>query len=425
MTFSSSKKAMLAGISGTVLQWYDFAIFGYFAPIIAANYFPNDNRFVGLLNTFGVFAVGYLLAPLGAVFFGYIGDRYGRKRALTLSILAMAIPTSMISILPGYNMIGIAAPIGITLLRVIQGFVASAEFTGSAIFLVEHAKAGKKAFYGCLTSSAYSTGSILAGLAASLFTAPFMPDWGWRIAFGIALFAGILIFYVRTHVGETPEYQQINHHDKPKHPFLAALKETPYAIIGVIGLAWLAGIMTFGTYVFTATYLHSYCNLSLSLVTLIITLSLAVDALLEPLIALLADKIGYLNIIIPGMIATMIFSIPLFYLLSSDQIVLVTLGMVLMSVLIAITWAPSNAYMVSLFPKHYRYSGFGVAFNVGISIFGGTTPLVMMWLVDKTGNVLAPAWYYVAGAIIGLVSIGICEFGRRQRAYSPSIIFNS
>ena len=134
MTFSSSKKAMLAGISGTVLQWYDFAIFGYFAPIIAANYFPNDNRFVGLLNTFGVFAVGYLLAPMGAVFFGYIGDRYGRKRALTLSILAMAIPTSMISILPGYNMIGIAAPIGITLLRVIQGFVASAEFTGSAIF---------------------------------------------------------------------------------------------------------------------------------------------------------------------------------------------------------------------------------------------------------------------------------------------------
>ena len=249
-------------------------------------------------------------------------------------------------------------------------------------FLVEHAKAGKKAFYGCLTSSAYSTGSILEGLAASLFTAPFMPDWGWRIAFGIALFAGILIFYVRTHVGETPEYQQINHHDKPKHPFLAALKETPYAIIGVIGLAWLAGIMTFGTYVFTATY-------------------------------------------IPGMIATMIFSIPLFYLLSSNQIVLVTLGMVLMSVLIAITWAPSNAYMVSLFPKHSRYSGFGVAFNVGISIFGGTTPLVMMWLVDKTGNVLAPAWYYVAGAIIGLVSIGICEFGRRQRAYSPSIIFNS
>ncbi len=413
MTFSSSKKAMLAGVSGTALQWYDFAIFGYFAPIIAATYFPNDNPVSALLSAFGVFAVGYVLAPLGSIVFGYIGDRYGRKRALTLSVLAMVIPTSLISILPGYQSIGMAAPILITLLRMIQGFVASSEFTGSAIFLVEHAKPGRKAFYGCLTSSAYSIGVIFAGLGASFFTASFMPEWGWRLGFALALIAGIVIFYLRMHVSETPTYQQINHQDKPILPFLAAIKTAPYAFVGVIGIAWLVGIMTFGTYVFAPTYLHTYFNLSLSAATLITTLALAVDASLEPFMAMWADKVGYLRVATIGIVFMLLLSLPIFYLLSSGNVLLITFGMVLMSVLIAISFAPMNAYMVELFPEACRYSGFGVAFHIGISLFGGTTPLVLMWLVDRTGNFIAPAYYYILGALIGLGSLAVCEYGRR------------
>ncbi|CCD08883.1 proline/betaine transport protein like protein [Legionella pneumophila subsp. pneumophila] len=414
MNISSSSKALFAGVSGTALQWYDFALFGYFAPIIAATYFPKDNQFASLLSAFGVFAVGYLLAPIGSLLFGYIGDQFGRKRALTLSILAMAIPTAMISIIPSYQYIGITAPLLITLLRVIQGFVASSEFTGSAIFLVEHAKPEKKAFYGCLTSSAYSTGLILAGLAASFFTASFMPDWGWRIGFGLALIAGVLIFYLRTYVAETPEYENIVQHDKRHLPFLAALKEAPLAVVGIIGIAWLVSIMTFGTYVFTATYLHSYFHISLGLATLIITLALAVDATLEPFIALLADRIGLLKVIRLGMVAMLFLSIPIFFLIATGNVGLIVMGLVFMSILIAITYAPLNAYMVSLFPHQYRYSGFGVAFNVGISLFGGTTPIVMMWLVNSTSNFISPAWYYMFGAIIGLASIMVCEQGRRR-----------
>lgn len=414
MNISSSSKALFAGVSGTALQWYDFALFGYFAPIIAATYFPNDNQFASLLSAIGVFAVGYLLAPIGSLFFGYIGDQFGRKRALTLSILAMAIPTALISVVPSYQYIGIAAPLLITLLRVIQGFVASSEFTGSAIFLVEHATPENKAFYGCLTSSAYSTGLIMAGLAASFFTASFMPDWGWRIGFGLALIAGILIFYLRAHVAETPEYEHIAQHDKRSLPFLAALKEAPLAVVGIIGIAWLVSVMTFGTYVFTATYLHSYFHISLGLATLIITIALAVDATLEPFIALLADKIGLLKVVRLGMVGMLLLSIPIFILLATANVVLISMGLVFMSILIAITYAPLNAYMVSLFPHQYRYSGFGVAFNVGISLFGGTTPIVMMWLVNTTNNFISPAWYYMFGAIIGLVSIMICEQGRRK-----------
>lgn len=424
MGWSSSSKAILAGISGTALQWYDFAIFGYFAPIIASTYFPSDNHIASLLSVFSVFAVGYVLSPLGSIVFGYIGDHYGRKRALTLSILAMAIPTAFISVIPGYASIGIAAPTLITLLRMVQGLVASAEFTGSAIFLVEHARSDRKALYGCLTSSAYSMGLILAGIAASFFTASFMPDWGWRIGFAIALIAGSLIFYLRQSVNETPEYQRINDHQKPRYPFFVAVKEMPLAIIGVIGIAWLVGIMTFGTYVFTASYLHSYFHLSLSNATLIITFALVVDAVLEPFIAMFADKFGHLKIIRIGMISMMLLSIPVFYALSSENMILITGGLVLMSILIAVTYAPLNAYMVSLFPHRYRFSGFGVSFNIGISVLGATTPLVMIWLIDVTGNVIAPAWYYVFGTVMGLASLVLCEKSRHGADESFEMVMN-
>ena len=416
MVISASKKALFAGISGTALQWYDFAIFGYFAPIIAATYFPKDNPVAALLHVFGVFAVGYVLAPMGSIFFGYIGDRYGRKRALTWSILAMAIPTAMISILPGFKTIGIAAPVLITLFRVLQGFVASSEFTGSVVFLVEHAPQDRKAFYGCLTSSGYSTGVIFAGLAASFLTASVMPDWAWRLGFAFALIAGSIIFYLRHSVSETPVYEQINALDKPKRPFLAAVKAVPYAVCGVVGLGWLIGIMTFGTYVFVPTFLHRYLHFSLSSATLITSFALAVDALIEPLMAMWADKVGHVRVMIFGIVLMLLLSFPVFYLLASGHAVWVMLGMVLMSILIATAFAPMNAYMVALFPEACRYSGFGVAFHMGISLFGSATPFVLLWLINQTGEITAPAYYYMAGALLGLVSLAMCEYGRQKQS---------
>ena len=413
MPISPSKKAIFAGVLGTALQWYDFAIFGYFAPIIALTFFSSKNPTSALLSVFVVFAVGYLLSPLGSVFFGFIGDRYGRKHALTVSILAMAIPTAMISILPSYAMIGIAAPILITLFRMTQGFVASSEYAGAVIFLVEHAACGKKAFYGSLTASGYSLGVIFAGLLASFLTASFMPDWAWRMGFASALIAGMLIFYLRQKVSEPSVYQHLQAAQKPKYPLLTAIKEAPHAVIGVMGLGGLVGIMTFGTYVFTPSYLHNYFNFPMSTATLITTLALAVDALVEPLMAMIADKIGHLRIIILGVLLMLLLSFPVFCLLASAHVLHVGAGMVLMSLLIAIAFSPLNAYMVQLFPEAYRYSGFGVAFHIGISLFGATTPLVLMWIINQTGYYIAPAFYFMMGAVMGLGALVICERGRR------------
>ena len=173
---------------------------------------------------------------------------------------------------------------------------------------------------------------------------------------------------------------------------------------------------------FTATYLNNYFNLSLSTATLIITLALTVDAILEPFIAILADKIGHLRVIRVGMILMMVLSLPIFAALSSGDPSLIMAGLILMSVLIAITYAPLNAYMVSLFPSQYRYSGFGVAFNIGISLFGGTTPLVMMFLIEKTNNFVSPAWYYIIGTVIGLCSLVVCEKSRRRVSSLKAVV---
>ncbi len=412
---TSDLKTILAAIAGTALQWYDFAIFGCFAPIIAANFFPQHNATADLLNVFAMFAVGYLLAPIGSILFGYLGDRYGRKYALTLSILGMAIPTALLGLLPSYQSIGLWAPIAATVLRMLQGLVASSEYSGAAIFLIEHAPPHRRALYGCITSSAYSLGVLIASLIAALLTANFMPNWAWRGAFLLSWVAGLLIFYVRRLLTETPAFATTPQPQKTSSPLLLAVKEAPYAFIGVIGLAWWIGIATFGTYVFTVSYFHVYWQLSVAQASLICTLGLLCDALIEPCMAIFADRIGHLRLIMAGAALMLLLSVPIYWLFSRGQLAGMITGMIAMSLLIAISFAAINAYMISLFPPACRYSGFGVSFHLGIALFGGTTPWVMLWLIERTHQLTAPAYYYIWGCLVGVISILICEYGRHKK----------
>jgi MHS family proline/betaine transporter-like MFS transporter len=397
-------KQAIAATSGTILQWYDFSLFGYLAPTIAVLFFPDKNPIASLLFTFGVFAVSFLLAPLGCVFFGYIGDNFGRKKALTLSILAMAIPTALISVLPTHQQIGLIAAVLLTALRITQGLAASAEFAGSAIFLIEHAKSTQKCFYGSLTSSAYSVGSTLAALATALATISFMPTWAWRIPFALALIAGLLIFYMRKNINETPEFNKINQPTRKKTSFLTALKKYPASVLYTASLGLFVGIITFGTYVYATTYMNIYSQIPLSTAIAITSIALLVDAFLEPFIAILADKWGGRIIAMLGMIGFIIFTYPIFQLLGSGNTHYAIIGMILLSCLIALSCAPMNAFLISLFPAECRYSGFAVSFNITIAL-SGSVPLLMTWLIYHSHNILAPAGCYIVGGIVGLIAM--------------------
>lgn len=396
-------RQILPAISGTILQWYDFSLFGFFAPVIAKLFFPENSQIASTLYIFGIFAVSFLLAPLGSIFFGYIGDNYGRKKALTISILSMAIPTAMIGLLPSYYQIGILAPILLTILRLIQGFVASAEFTGSAIFLVEHAPKFRSSFFGSLTSSSYSVGLIIGSILSAIATMSFMPQYAWRITFLLSLVGGMLIFYMRRNILETPVFnQQTILNNKNEVSFYTAWKHSRLSIIATFLMAWFIGIITFGTYVFSVTYLVQYANIHLFAAIVIVSAALLLDAMLEPFIAIFADKYGGSKISMIGIAGFTLFSYPLFKLLSSGNIILVTIALLSLSLLIAISCAPINAILILIFPARYRSSGFGVAFNMGIAIFGGTTPLVLSWLISKSGSIIAPSAYYILGSLIGM-----------------------
>lgn len=402
-----NKSSVITGISGTIIQWYDFSLFGFLAPIISHQYFPHENHFLALLSTFAVFAVGFVLAPLGAIFFGHIGDRRGRKHALTLSILLMTIPTSLIAILPNYTTIGIIAPILLTLFRLTQGFVASAEFAGSALFLTEHARENKRTFYASLTSSSYSIGMVLGAIVASFVTLSFMPHWAWRIAFALSAIGGLLVFYLRKKVSETPDFesQVVKTKSTLKYPFIKALRDNPCSIATTFAMAIYVGIVSFASYVFMVTYLHLYAKLHLSTAIFLISLALLLDAFVEPFFALLADKLGRKVLMLIGSFTLAILIYPIYQGIASqhfDVIVICVLGL---SFVIALTFSPSNALLTLSFAPRYRFSGYSVSWNIGMAIFGGTTPLILTWLVAHQHPIFGPAIYYWFAIAVGIISL--------------------
>lgn len=400
-------KEVVAAVSGTLLQWYDFSLFGFLAPVIAKTFFDTNNSFVALLNTFAVFAVGYLLSPLGAIFFGYLGDRFGRKVALTWSILLMTIPTVIIAVLPGYHQWGLASPLILLLCRMIQGFVASAEFAGSAIFMVEHATAKRQCFYASLTSSAYSLGMTIGALICSWLVSHSMPEWGWRIAFALAAVGAALVLFLRSRVAETDVFLQecVSNVQHKQAPLLEAVRDNRRAILCVLGFAWMIGVVTFGSYVFMNTYLVETTKLSLSTVIRYVTYALILDAVVEPFIAMLADRYGKRTIFSMGACLMLVLLPGIFVMLHYNNSTFILAALLLLSLCIAITFAPINALMTLLFKPRYRFSGFATAFNVGISLFGGTAPLVMLWLTHHVHMIWGMVGYYAIAIVVGLLAV--------------------
>src|SRR5262252_7262991 len=207
MNSANIRKVIAAGMIGNVLEWYDFAIYGYFATQIGREFFPHEDAIAQLLAAFGVFAIGYLMRPIGGAIVGHIGDTFGRRAALTFSVAAMAIPTFLMGLLPGYHSIGLLAPIGLTLLRIVQGLSVGGEYTSSMVFLVEHAPEGRRGLMGALAGAGATVGILLgsavgAAFAASMSTAA-LDAWGWRIPFLLGLAVGIAGYILRRYVLET------------------------------------------------------------------------------------------------------------------------------------------------------------------------------------------------------------------------------
>jgi len=404
MNSAQRRRVVAAGMIGNTLEWYDFAIYGYFAAQIGRHFFPHEDAVAQLLSTFGVFAVGYLVRPIGGVIVGHIGDTLGRRAALTFSVAAMAIPTFLIGLLPGYQTIGVLAPVGLTLLRVVQGLSVGGEYTGSMVFLIEHAPEGRRGLMGALGASGGTVGMLLgsaigAAFAASMSTAA-LDAWGWRIPFLLGLVVGVAGYILRRYVIETGVVEE-----RTRAPIVETLHDHWRVVAGFAGLSVYSAVTFYIGFVYLVSWLQTADGIPPSRSLEINSFSMAMS--LPVLIATgwLGDRIGRKPLMLLASMGGVIGALPLFWLLNHPSQLLAQIGQLGLVLLTGVYYGSLPAILVEAAPPTVRCTAVALGYNLCMGLFGGLSPLVATWLVERTGDEIAPAFLIMAAAAVTFVTL--------------------
>jgi MHS family proline/betaine transporter-like MFS transporter len=399
-------RTVTAGAIGNALEWYDFGLFGYFAPIISSQFFPSADPRAALLNTFGVFAAGFLMRPLGAILFGHLGDRMGRKWALGLSVLLMAVPTALVGLLPTYHQIGLAAPLLLLLVRLLQGLSVGGEYVGSMSYLAESAQPGRRGFDSSWCNVSGGVGGLVGSGLATVITRVLSPeqvaDWGWRLPFLVSIPGGVASWWLRQSIAESPCFTEVSQAGKvARLPLRESLQSDRAAFLTIAGLSLLASIGWYLPWVWLVTWLDDINQPAIPQWEALAssTLASAVLIVLTPMAGALSDRLGRKPVILAGSVGYLVLSYPLFLLMSHGTFAAALSGQLVSAVLTALYGGAALAAFVELFPTRTRYSGLALSYNLAVAICGGTTPLVATWLVNATGSTLAPAFYLMAAAL--------------------------
>ncbi len=402
---ASHTKIIIGGIAGNVMEWYDFAVYGYFAPIIGKLFYPSEDPVASLVAAYGAFAAGFLMRPIGGLVFGYIGDKIGRKSALTLSVLMMAIPTFLVGVLPTALQIGVTASIMMVLLRMAQGLSVGGEYTTSIVFLVEHAHPKKRGFMGSWSVFGAVTGILLGSAVSALLntmlTQEAIHQWGWRIPFLVGIAVGVVGLLIRKHIPEAarePETEQ-----RKASPIVEAFRNERPAMFKVMGFNVVNAVGFYMIFVYVATYLVDIVKVPSSEALDINTLSMIALLLVIPLAGILSDRIGRKPVLIASCIGIILFGYPLFLLMHHPNFAWILTGQFGFALLIGSFMGVGPVTMVEALPCHVRCSALSVGYNICLAVFGGTTPMVAAYVINKSHDDLSIAYYLIAAALISLV----------------------
>lgn len=390
----AERRTIIAGLAGNVVEWYDFGVYGFFAATIGKQFFPAHDSSVSLLASFGVFAVGFIARPVGGLVFGHIGDSFGRRAAVLSSVLLMIVPTLLMALLPTYAMIGLAAPALLIVMRLAQGLAVGGEYTTSMVLLVEEAHPRRRGFVGSFAPFGALGGLLLGSAVGAFLTATLTPEsaalWGWRVAFLTGLLIGFVVFLIRRQL--PPDEAVVAHEAARASPLMEAFRNEWRTILKVIGFNLRGSVGFYLCFVYLSTWLTENTKISTSTALALNSISLVLMMLLTPLSGAISDRIGRKPLLIVGGAASVIFAWPLFALMTTPNVPMILAGQGVFALLMSTTGG-GPAFMVEAFPKHVRCSGLSVGYNLSTAIFGGTVPLLSVFLVKVTHYPLAPAIY--------------------------------
>jgi len=406
----SIRHRLMAGFIGNVVEWYDFAVYGYLAGVIAPVFFPPGDPTAALIGTYGIFAAGFIMRPLGAAVFGWFGDRYGRARTMQISVALMALPTLLLGMLPSYEQAGLLAPVLLVLVRLFQGLSVGGEFSSSATYLVETAPKGKRGLTGSWVNIGSMTGSLLGvGIAAfvtNFFDLQSLQDWAWRLPFLAGAIIGVSAIYLRHNLHNSQHFNEYHKQREDTSPLLQAFTTNRKETLLALAFASCYGTIYYLTFVYLPEWLVAQDLIARGKALLINTMMTLTVIPAMPLFAIVGDrwlkrkKWIALSMLLMGIIAWPLY---LWMLQSGGSYTSIIATHILLFMFLAVPLGSAPALFVELFPQKDRLSGYSVAYNLGLGIFGGLTPMIATALIAMTGIVTIPAIYMTMSAFIAVI----------------------
>jgi MHS family proline/betaine transporter-like MFS transporter len=411
--------AVIAGMAGNMMEWYDFALYGVMAPTLGKLFFPQGNNLVSILSVFGVFAAGYIMRLGGGAFFGHIADHHGRRIALLASAALMAVTTTIVGFLPSYASIGIWAPLLLVILRLVQGLSTGGEFITSITYLVENAPPHRRGLIGtlagCTASGGILVGSTAGTILFSVFSQEQILNWAWRLPFLASIPLGLSIALLRTSLPEEVPPERHAGKSHRKSSVLHVLFEHPWALIrGAFGgWAFQAGFYTMA--IFLSSYLVERKVFTEPTALGLQSAAVGAAIIMSPIAGWLSDRFGRKPMSMISLVAILIGSWPLYAVVNLGDNTLALAAMILFMLTIALGGATYQVWLAEVFPRTLRATGLGISYNVSAGVLGGTTPLICALLIKVTHDGMAPAYLLMAAAIIGILLL----MGKRETADRP------
>jgi MFS transporter, MHS family, proline/betaine transporter len=406
---ASRTKQIIAAVIGNALEWYDFVVFGFLIAIISRLFFPAESEYASLLLTTATFGVGFFMRPVGAIVLGVFADKKGRKAAMQLIIGLMTLSMAMIAFAPPYAAIGIAAPIIIVCARLLQGFATGGEFASATSFLVEMAPPNRRGLYGSLQMVGQSLAALGGAVSGALVTRGLSPEqidsWGWRLPFIFGLLIGPVGLWMRRNLSETDEFLNARASTGRKLSVGALLAGNLRGVFVTFGLVISGTITYYVVLVYMPTFAKTQLNIPLSDAFIAQVIGLICLTATIPIFGWLSDYVGRKPIIVSALLCYLLFLYPLFsWVHVNPTLTNLSIMQAVLCSLIGVLFGPISTALAEQFSPGVRSTGLAISYNFAVMLFGGFAQFIVTWLIRVTGSPIAPVYYVMAGAVVGLIA---------------------